>query len=87
MARMLIDSVNRKFSGNTDFCQDARKLPPIPAKEAPMANAWSLATVVLMPIARAASSSSRIACQAQPMREWRRRADARSVSASAARKR
>ena len=87
MARMLIDSVKRKFSGNTDRCQEARKLPPTPANEAPMAKAWSLATVVLIPMVFAASSSSRIACQAHPTREWRRRTEAIRARARAARNR
>jgi hypothetical protein len=52
-----------------------------------MAKAWSFDLVVLMPIARAASSSSRIACHAQPIRESRRRAEATSTKARAARNR
>ena len=73
--------------GNTERCHEARKAPPIPAKAAPIANAWSLATVVLIPMARAASSSSRIACQAQPIRESRRRAEAARTRRRATRNR
>ena len=85
IASTLIDSVNRKFSGNTERCHEASSAPAKPANEAPIAKACSFATVVLMPIARAASSSSRIACQAQPMRECCRRCDASSASASTTR--
>ena len=80
MARMFTDSVNRKLSGNTERCQEARNAPPAPANAAPIAKACSLAAVVLMPMACAASSSSRIACQAQPMRESRSRRESSTAA-------
>ena len=40
----------------------------MPAVDAPSANASSLVVTVLMPFAAAASSSSRIASHARPMR-------------------
>ena len=47
----------------------ANNTPATPPKEAPIAKASSFMLRVLMPIALAAISSSRIAIQARPMRE------------------
>ena len=48
----------------------AENIPPaMPPNDAPIANASSLTLRVLMPIARAATSSSRIASHARPSRE------------------
>jgi hypothetical protein len=58
--------------------------PAMPPKLAPMANARSLRLRVSMPMARAAISSSRIASQARPMREFcSRRLTAMITSATA----
>ena len=46
----------------------ALRTPAKPAVDAPSANASSLVVTVLMPFAAAASSSSRIAFQARPIR-------------------
>ena len=66
----------------------AENMPPaMPPKEAPMAKARSFMRVVLMPMERAAISSSRIASQARPMREsCRRRFTTITTSSTASRK-
>ena len=52
---------------------EALNTPARPAVVAPRANASSFVVTVLMPFAAAASSSSRIAFQARPIREsWSR---------------
>jgi hypothetical protein len=48
---------------------DANSPPATPPKVAPIANASSFMLRVLMPMDAAASSSSRMATQARPMRE------------------
>ena len=69
----IIDSTSTKLSGLMKPCV-AEKMPPeMPPNDAPMANASSFMLRVLMPIARAAISSSRIASHARPMREFCRR--------------
>ena len=69
----MIDSTSTKLSGLMKPWV-AEKIPPeMPPNEAPMANASSFMFRVLMPIARAAISSSRIASQARPIREFCRR--------------
>ena len=71
--RMRMDSIRMKLSGLTKPWSPEKITPEKPAVLAPMAKASSLVVVVLIPIPRAASSSSRIAAQARPMREsWRR---------------
>ena len=61
--------------------------PATPPKDAPIAKASSFMRVVLMPIARAATSSSRIASQARPMREsCRRRFTTITTTSTASRK-
>ena len=50
----------------------AKNAPANPASVAPMRNARILTGPVRMPIARAASSSSRIAIHARPSREYLR---------------
>src|SRR5690606_12683399 len=64
-----IDSIRLKLSGLTKPCIAANRAPAIPPKDAPMAKASSLMLRVLMPMALAAISSSRMASQARPMRE------------------
>ena len=69
----MIDSTSTKLSGEMN-AWIAEKMPPAtPPKLAPMAKARSFMLRVLMPMARAAISSSRIASQARPMREFCRR--------------
>ena len=69
MARTVNETVNRNWSGETIVSFEALKTPARPAVVAPSANASSLVVTVLMPFAAAASSSSRMAFQARPIRE------------------
>ena len=65
--------VKRNWSGETIVSFEALKTPANPAVDAPSANASSLVVTVLMPFAAAASSSSRMAIHARPIREsWSR---------------
>ncbi len=73
IATMAIDSVSENDSGETKLCMCAYSTPEMPPKVAPMPNASSLRLRVLMPMALAAISSSRIAIQARPMRDSCRR--------------
>ena len=73
IARTVNDTVNRNWSGLTRVSLEALKTPAKPAVVAPRANASSFVVTVLMPLLAAASSSSRIAIQARPIREsWSR---------------
>ena len=81
MASMLIDSCEQEVVGEDGALPRGEQAPANAGKAAPVANACSLATVVFTPMAWAASSSSRIACHAQPMRELRSRTEAPSSSA------
>jgi hypothetical protein len=69
MASTITDSTSTKLSGLMKPWIAENMPPATPPKDAPMANASSFMRVVLIPIARAAISSSRIASQARPMRE------------------
>ncbi|MNT10193.1 hypothetical protein D3C72_1450100 [compost metagenome] len=72
-------------SGDTKPWNAPNTAPEAPPNDAPMAKASSLMLRVLMPIALAAISSSRMASQARPMREFCRRTHTTmmiSVSAS-----
>ena len=69
IARTVNDTVNTNWSGQTIVSFEALKTPARPAVVAPSANASSLVVTVLIPLAAAASSSSRIAFQARPTRE------------------
>ena len=69
MARIVIDSSRMKLSGLTKPWRPEKMTPENPAVLAPMAKARSFVVVLLIPIAWAASSSSRIAAQARPRRE------------------
>ena len=60
----------------------AKNAPAKPASVAPMRNARILIGPVRMPIARAASSSSRIAIQARPSREFFRFANTSMTAAT-----
>src|SRR5687768_3496636 len=69
----MIDSTRMKLSGEMKAWIAENMPPAMPPKLAPMANASSFRLRVSMPMARAAISSSRIASQARPMREFCRR--------------
>src|SRR5712671_1427016 len=69
----MMDSTSTKLSGEMKPWIAENMPPASPPKVAPMAKASSLRLRVSMPIARAATSSSRIASQARPMREFCRR--------------
>src|SRR5258706_199478 len=66
----ITDSTSTKLSGEMNPWTAANMPPATPPKLAPIAKASSFIEVVSMPIARAAVSSSRIASQARPMREF-----------------
>ena len=59
-----------KLSGVNEPTWLAKNTPAKPDVEAPMANASSLTLVVLIPVACAATSSSRTAAQERPSREF-----------------
>src|SRR3970040_1017908 len=63
MHSTMMDSMRLKLSGLTKPWKPANRPPEMPPKVAPMAKASSLMLRVLMPIAEAATSSSRIATQ------------------------
>ena len=71
--RIMIDSISEKLSGETKPLHRREDAAGDAAERGPMAKASSLTLRVLMPIALAAISSSRMACQARPMRECCRR--------------
>ena len=68
-ASNVTDSVNRKLSYDTVPVLCAKNAPANPASVAPQRNAMILIGPVRMPMARAASSSSRIAIHARPSRD------------------
>ena len=70
IATTMIDSCSTKLSGEMKPWIEEKMPPATPPKLAPIAKARSLMRVVLIPIARAAVSSSRTASQARPMREF-----------------
>ena len=70
IASTITDSTSTKLSGLMKPCVAENMPPEMPPNDAPIANASSFMLRVLMPIARAAISSSRIASQARPMREF-----------------
>ena len=67
--RMKIEVSSVKPSGLTKLTLLAWTTPATPAVDAPMAKAHSFILTVGTPMAAAASSSSRIATQARPMRD------------------
>ena len=73
IATTLIDSTRMKLSGLMKPWIAENMPPASPPKDAPIANARSLMLRVLMPIARAAISSSRTASHARPSREFCKR--------------
>ena len=64
--RMMIDTRIMKLFGNTEPTLAARTAPLTAAIMAPTTKAMSFALTVLMPIASATCSSSRMAIQARP---------------------
>ena len=66
MTKTLIEEVREKVSGLTKVRLAAKTTPIAPEKEAPMAKAASLLRTRGMPMAMAATSSSRMAVQARP---------------------
>ena len=70
MDTTMIDSTSTKLSGEMKPWIAENIPPAMPPNEAPMAKASSLMFLVSIPIARAATSSSRTASQARPMREF-----------------
>ena len=73
IATIMIDSCRLNDSGEMKPWKVANIAPETPPKVAPMPKASSFRLRVLMPIALAATSSSRIAIQARPMRLRSRR--------------
>ena len=73
IASTAMDSVSENDSGDTKPWNAANMAPATPPNDAPIENASSLTLRVLMPMAFAAISSSRIATQARPRRECCRR--------------
>ena len=65
----MMDSGSENDSGETKPWNAPNITPDTPPKVAPMPKASSFRLRVLMPIALAAISSSRMAIQARPMRE------------------
>ena len=65
----MISSGNENVSGNTLALSDAKSVPVRAATAAPKLNAISLSMLTGMPIASAASESSRSERQARPVRE------------------
>src|SRR5581483_1883962 len=66
----ITDSTSTKLSGEMNAWIAENMPPAMPPKLAPIAKARSFMFRVLMPMARAAISSSRIASHARPMREF-----------------
>ena len=87
MATIITDSIRLKDSGEIKPWKEANSAPETPPKVAPMPKAVSLRLRVLMPMALAAISSSRIAIQARPMRESCRRCDISTLSNTKAKNR
>ncbi len=86
IASAVIETMISKLAGVSEPILTANSAPPSDPIAPPMANARSLNRVVLMPIASATCSSSRIAFHARPMREFASRQDtkiANSTNASA----
>ena len=86
MQSTMIESSSVKLSGLMKPWNDAKRPPATPPKVAPMANARSFMLRVLMPMAAAASSSSRMATHARPMRESSSRVEMKIEAAAHARK-
>ena len=70
ITRTVIDTTMSKVWGNTEPIWEANKVPPKLARMAPTTKADNLAVTMLIPIASATDSSSRIAIHARPHREF-----------------
>ena len=73
MATIITLSIRLNDSGETKPWKAANIEPETPPKAAPIAKASSFMLRVLMPMALAAISSSRMAIHARPMREFSNR--------------
>ncbi len=87
IATIITLSIRLNDSGDTKPWNDANIEPDTPPKVAPIANASSFMLRVLMPIALAAISSSRMAIQARPMREVSSRWQITTLDTTSARNR
>jgi len=72
-----------KSSGPVNWLREANRAPPNPAKAAPMAKAMSFCVNVLIPMARETVSSSRMASQARPTREFCKRLVTKMINIAA----
>ena len=66
----MISSGNENVSGNVLAFSEAKSVPVSAATPAPKLNAVSLSRLTGMPIASAASGSSRSDRHARPVRDW-----------------
>jgi hypothetical protein len=85
-ASAVMDTMISKLCGVSEPICTANRAPPSDPMNPPIANASSLYFVVLIPIASATCSSSRIAFQARPIRDEASRHDrkiAKSTKANA----
>ena len=87
IATIITDSIRLNDSGETKPWKAANMAPETPPKLAPMPKASSFMLRVLMPMALAAISSSRMAIQARPTRESCRRWETMTVTITSARNR
>ena len=87
IATIITLSIRLKDSGETKPWKAANIEPATPPKVAPMPKASSFMLRVLMPMALAAISSSRIAIQARPMRLSSRRWQMTTLTTTSARNR
>lgn len=87
MATIMIDSIRLNDSGEMKPWKAANMAPETPPKVAPMAKASSFMLRVLMPMALAAVSSSRMAIQARPMRDSSRRWQMTTLTSTSTRNR
>ncbi len=79
-ASAVIDTVISKLAGVSDPMLTANSAPPSDPIAPPSANASSLNFVVLIPIASATCSSSRIAFHARPIRDVDNRHETNAAS-------
>ena len=87
MATIITDSIRLNDSGEMKPWKDANMAPDTPPKVAPMPNASNFRLRVLMPMALAAISSSRMAIQARPTRDSSRRWQITTLNTTSARNR
>ena len=80
IASAVIETMTSKLAGVSEPIFTANSAPPSEPTAPPIANASSLNRVVLMPIASATCSSSRIAFQARPIRELASRHETKIAS-------